>query len=587
MNDRLQRLENELATLAREVAALHDRLERLEGRTGHVEAEEPAAIAPSEALPSSALPSRESDTTAVVSLIGRTLVVLAGAYLLRALTESETIAQSAGVAIGMLYALTWIVMADLAGAAGRRVSAGFHGVAFVLIALPLLFEATVRFNFLGPAASAAGLGIFAAVSLGTAARRRLRGLAWITTAGALFTTFGLMILTAELGPYAVYLVLLGVATLWLGYVLDWLALRWPVALATDLTILVLSFRAVSARAADTPGTALAVQVLLLAAYLGSFGARTLFLNRDVIPFEVLQSVAIIVVGLGGAAYVTRTTGVGSLPLGAATLVLGAAAYAVAVAFVERRQRRRRNFYFYTSAALVFTMAGCALVLPPAMLAVVWALLALVAAVAGRRAGSVTFQSHAAVYATGAAIACHLFEHALHGLGLPIPMALHHPGGVSLVVLAIVAACTWVIGAREIGAPDYERIPRLLLLVVTVGGIIGLMTDWIVPAVATTSSAAIDPGIAATLRTALLVGGVLVLAWAAGAVHCVEAGWLVYPLLVVIGLKFVFEDLQVSRPATLFLAFALYGTALIWGPRLRRVKGAPAPPAGTGHESEGT
>jgi len=569
MNDRLQRLENELATLAREVAALHDRLERLESRTGRDEAGEPLPVGPPEALPAPVLSSRESDTTAVVSLIGRTLVVLAGAFLLRALTESETIAQSAGVAVGMLYALTWIVMADRAGAAGRRLSAGFHGVAFVLIALPLLFEATVRFKFLGPAESAAGLGIFAAVSLGTAARRRLRGLAWITTAGALFATFGLMLLTAELGPFAVYLVLLGVATLWLGYVLDWLALRWPVALVADLTILFLSLRAVTAGTADGPAMALTVQVLLFGAYLGSFGARTLFLNRDVIPFEVMQSVAAIAVGLGGAAYVTRTTGIGSLPLGAATLVLGAASYAVAIAFVERRQRRRRNFYFYTSAALVFTMAGCALVLPPTMLAVVWAVLALVAAVAGRQAGSLTFQSHAAVYATGAAVACHLFEHALHGLGLPIPETLHHPGGVSAIVLLIVAACTWVIGARALEAPPYERIPRLLLLVVTVGGIIGLLTDWIVPSVAATSSAAVDPGIAATLRTALLVGGVLALAWAAGAAHCVEAGWLVYPLLAVIGLKFVFEDLQASRPATLFLAFALYGTALIWGPRLRR------------------
>jgi hypothetical protein len=50
--------------------------------------------------------------------------------------------------------------------------------------------------------------------------------------------------------------------------------------------------------------------------------------------------------------------------------------------------------------------------------------------------------------------------------------------------------------------------------------------------------------------------------------CPGPGWL---HLVVTGLKFLFEDFRVSRPATLFVAFALYGLALIVAPRLRRRK----------------
>jgi len=48
----------------------------------------------------------------------------------------------------------------------------------------------------------------------------------------------------------------------------------------------------------------------------------------------------------------------------------------------------------------------------------------------------------------------------------------------------------------------------------------------------------------------------------------EAGWLVYPALAATGLKILLEDLPRGRPATLFLAFALYGAALIAVARAR-------------------
>jgi hypothetical protein len=49
----------------------------------------------------------------------------------------------------------------------------------------------------------------------------------------------------------------------------------------------------------------------------------------------------------------------------------------------------------------------------------------------------------------------------------------------------------------------------------------------------------------------------------------EWDWLVYPLLVGIGVKVVAQDFMHGRPATLFVALALYGAALIMAPRVRR------------------
>lgn len=572
MEDRLIRLEAQMVQLVHRIAAFEQRLAALESRGT------PATVISVPAAPKAEVldgePSltdlRKSDLPTIVAALGRTLVILAGAYLLRALTDSGVLTAGPGALLGLAFALGWIVMADRAAARGRTLHATFYGVAFVLIALPLVFEATTRFHFLEPATAAASLTGCAAVALVVAARRRLLGVAWVATLGAVGTAVALMFLTAELGPFVLFLVLLGVATLWLGYVLEWTLLRWPVALVADLTILILSGRAVTSGASDSPGMAITVQVLLLVAYLGSFAARTLFLNRNVIPFEVVQSVAGIAVGLGGAAYVTRTAGVGTLPLGLATLALAGGCYAVAVAFVERRQGRHRNFFFYTSAGLVFAMAGCALVLPTPAIALAYAVLGSASAWAGRLSRRVTFHAHGAAYLAAAVAVSGLFAHVLHGLGVPAAPA-HAPSAAMLGVLSLCVLSIWVLAPAAVAGPPLPaaRVPRLVVLVLGLGGLLGVAVAWLTPALTGGTGAAPQASLVPTLRTALLVVGILLLAWAGGARGFVEGVWLVYPLLIVTGLKFLLEDFRAGGPATLFLSFALYGLALIAGPWLCR------------------
>ena len=85
---------------------------------------------------------------------------------------------------------------------------------------------------------------------------------------------------------------------------------------------------------------------------------------------------------------------------------------------------------------------------------------------------------------------------------------------------------------------------------------------------------------ATIRTAVLVAGVLLLAWAGRRERWHEAGWLAYPLLALAGLKLLLDDLVHSGPAALVVAFGLYGGALILVPRLRRL----LPPRSGGQQS---
>jgi hypothetical protein len=80
---------------------------------------------------------------------------------------------------------------------------------------------------------------------------------------------------------------------------------------------------------------------------------------------------------------------------------------------------------------------------------------------------------------------------------------------------------------------------------------------------------VDPGILATVRTVVMALSALVLASMGRRERFAEWGWLVYPVLAVTGLKIILEDFSRSRPATLFLALAAYGCALLFSPRLRR------------------
>jgi hypothetical protein len=89
------------------------------------------------------------------------------------------------------------------------------------------------------------------------------------------------------------------------------------------------------------------------------------------------------------------------------------------------------------------------------------------------------------------------------------------------------------------------------------------------------SGSLNPAPLAAARTVVLALSA-VLAAGLGSLRDDRAlRWLVYPLLVVCGLKLVAEDLRLGSPAMLFVAFATFGIALIVAPRLLRSGTPPA------------
>lgn len=586
MIDPMSELEGRLAELAEAHRLLERRVATLERRPAA--AAVPARRGAPPKVAPGAGPDLATEVAAVtknLALVGRTLLVLAGAFLLRAVTEAGSIPIWAGAGLGFAYAGAWMAMAYRVGGT-LPWSAAFHGGAAILIGFPLLFETTARLHLLPPAAGAAALALLTAVALGIAARRRLRALAWLVEVGGVLTAVALMLATGLLVSPVLYLALLGVATLWLGYVLDWRDLRWPVALVTDLAVVLLTLRAVGPSTVEGPRAALAVQAVVTALYLGSIALRTLLLQRAVVDFEVVQTAALLAAGVGGASYVSVHSGVAEGVVGLVTVAFGAALYAVAFAFVERGQRSKANFYFYASAGIVFVLAGTGLLLSGPALALGWAALAVVSSALARQFRRLSLAVHGCVYAVAAGVQSGALVHASTTL-LASPSS-RWPGApaAAVVVVAAMAAAAWLTARTSLGPlSTQQRVPRCVLIAALAVGAAGLFVGGLVPLLAGAPGPQANAGVAASARTAVLVGGVLLLAWAGRFEAWREAGWLAYPLLAVIGLALVLEDLVRSRPSSLFFTFALYGTALILVPRLRRRAAAlpgrltrPPPPA---------
>jgi hypothetical protein len=568
VDDRTVRLESTVEELRQAVASLERRLGALEAKGADAAAA--SASAPGKALPADAPIKNQYDPIALLTLVGRLFLVLAGGFFLRAMTDSGVLAPPVGLSVGFAYAMVWLYFADRAGGRRQVPSAVFHALAAAMIAYPLLVEAATRFKVLGGPASALAVALLTAVMLFVARHQRLRAVAWITVPGAIATSATLLVQTGAVAPFACLLIAFGVATLWFGYSLGWWGLRWPAALAADVAVVGVTLRVLAPEQHDAPLVALSLQFLLLGAYVTSIAVQTLLRRRNVVPFEVAQTVAALVVGFGGALYLAEFTGIVPAMIGLASLVLGAASYGVAAVFLDRRKDKGRNVYYYTTLALVHVLAGFALILKEPWLGIVFAGLAVLAAGLWSRFGRSFMLVHAAAYLVAAGIVSGTLGYCLQTIAAPTEGPWIGPAGIMLVVLAAGALSVHFAAARRNPAGDHVASGlRLVIILVFFAAASACVTGYVAPLVGGQPDGSVARGVLATVTTVVLSAATLVVAWIGRQPKFREWSWMVYPLLVAIGIKMVAQDFKHSRPATLFIAMALFGTALIVAPRLRR------------------
>jgi len=590
LNDRFDEFGSRLERLAAEVAALSRRVAVLEGSPRDEGATVPAVEVEGQELAAEhaadlGMPSSPSlldriGTTPVglASFVGRTLLVLAGAYLLRAITDAGWAPKAAGVTLGLAYAGSWLAMSAVAAARAVRASAVFHGLASSLIAFPLIWETTYRFGLLSPVSAAALLAAFFVAGLVVAVRWHLPETAWISTLFALTTAAALFVGTRHLVPFAISLLVIAAATEIVSVAGRWLAIRWPVALLTDAAVLILAVIVSRPQGVPesytpiAPPAAIAVLLVLAFLYLIAAGARNLARREPVSGFDVFQALAALAIGLGGAVRITFATGGTGALIGAMASILGLACYGATFVFADRREGHERNFYFYSTLGGLLLLSGTALMVRGAALSIAWGLLALLVVWAGRRYGRFTLRLHGAVYVAAAAAASGLIAGGAQRIFGTFEQGWPAAPPISYAVVAVIAVCyAMLIGLRrDVESVHWARlIPQAIAAATLCWCVAGLAIGAVFNIALGLPGVTPDGAVVATVRTGAFAALAVLLAWAGRRFALRDLTWLAYLLLAVGGLKLLVEDLRLGRPGTLFLSFALYGIALIVAPRLLR------------------
>ncbi len=515
-------------------------------------------------------PALPQGTTA---LVGRTLLVLAGAVLVRALADGRLLPAKLALAIGLAYAVFWQLRADREAAHGRRGSAAFHDLAGSLIAFPLVWETTARFGLLRPAAAYFLLVAFFSLGLAVAWRRRLVTNAVLTTVLALATAVALLSSTLEIVAGVLALVAMAAGLEWLALRGFWPGLRWAGALVLDAAALLLVALATRPVLPDryppfSAPVAAAVLLALPILHMVSVAARALRFGRAITPFDVAQGLAAVLLGFGGASRVLAVHGGSAVGPGAIAFLFGLLCYWTAFGFVERRTGEDRNFYFYSTAGALLTLGGTSLMGLGRGPSFLWAALGFAAAVLGRRFGRMTLRVHSAVFVTAAALEAGLLLACARSLG---GQSTEMPA-LAAWTTALAACGAWIVLAGDPGAPrsGWARLPQLVLAFVAVF-VLGKALQlgaWVMLA----ETLDRDAGAAAVVRTALLALLALGVAWTGRAGTVPELRWLVYPIVAFGGLKLLTQDLRLGRPATLVASLALYGVVLVLAPRLMKPRG---------------
>ena len=567
MVDRLAKIEARLVAFER-------RLNALEDARGRQDVEPDAEIA---GLATAAL-GEESVSTAATYL-GRVLLIFGGAYLLRAITDFGFLPTQAGIPLGATYALLWLYMAYRRGAIDDlRISAMLYGGVSVLLCLPMLVEAVTRFELLSGPQSAIALILFCTLALAVAWRRNLRSLGWLTMAGGVLTAGVLLQASGSAVSFTVTLLILGLISLWIVYLKHWHGLQWLGAVGANLGAALLVVLSRHEQWDVDPAAAFVLAVALWGAYLLSFAIRSHLHGQRPGLFEIAQGIFSTAVAFGVAIYTGLVNPVFTAVFAGLALAFGIGSYALAFA-TETRNARGRSFYFYSALALALVIGGSALILPLGTAAAIWSAMAVAMAWFSGRQDRVSLSLQSTSLLIAAGLASGAFAASFFALASDPAQAW--PGLVAsqLIVAVLAVVCLFIpVAQRSERWGKMAGLPQLLVLVLAVWVVGGQIVMILAPLIAGVPGADADLGRLATLRTAVLAGSAVTLAFSSRHERWPEARWLAYPVLVIVGAKLVIEDFPNGRPLTLFMALGLVGGALILVSKLlpgRRMKTADA------------
>jgi hypothetical protein len=503
------------------------RIEALEARVARLENDRPlpleASVPPLPPAVSGALD--EVSTAGPLALVGRTLIALGGAYLLRAATAAGWLAAAPGTGLGLLYAAAWTLEADRAARRGHGVSASLAAATSALLAYPLLWEASTRFEAIPARAALTFAFAFVLAAGAVAARQGRPAFAWFHLVSAIVLALGLLLHGHDVPAVLAALASLHAAAEVASARFGWHGMRWATGASAGLV-------AVGILAAASPEAHVAAVAVLAA---GVFAAALLrSLRRAPDGFDITA---------GTSSLALACIAVSALPPGlrrwpaVAALVVTAAAYRAAALAGAAGPRR----HALAAAATALAIAGTAALLPGDARVIAWAGVGLLAAWRSPHDGHL--RAPAAAYMAAALGASGALACAMRGLA-----GIGDPGRLSAA--AAFAAGAAVAAALMAGTRDAGPVHRAG----TIFGGLGFA------AVATSAWPTAE--LASTFGTAALALAAAALTVATRGRDGTAVRALAWTLLAMGGLRLLLVDLRDGRPLALFVGLVSYGGALL-------------------------
>lgn len=516
-----------------------------------------------------------------VPVLGKAVLGVAGAYLLRAIAESGSLPKLPVLIVAILYAALWMVWAVRVHSA-HRFAGITYSITSALILSPLLWESTVRFQVLPPAFSAVVLVAFMVLALALAWKGDLQVIPWVATLATVITAVALIIATRELVPLTAALLAAALATELAACLGHRLSLRAVPALAADFAVWLLVFALASSEAVPegyrpvTPTTITLLCFLLLAIYGGTIGIRSFALRHRITVFEIAQGVLAFVLTAFGVMRATHDSAAPSL--GVLFLLLAAVCYWGTLSrFAEEPHARNRRVCAFWAAALL--LAGSFLLFSANFQVPFLGLAAAVAASLYTRTRKLTLGMHASFYLAAATAVSPLPIYAANALAGTVPAL--PDWHVGIVVLS--AVLCYAIGSRVPPSPatdqgedqreDQRKDQRKRRLLWVVPAVLVGFTGAALAVAAIVWLAAGRMEFAAShlsvVRTVVNCALALSLGWLGSRWQRVELGWVAYAAVAFGTLKLLFEDLRFGNAASLVVSLLFYGLVLILLPRLTR------------------
>ena len=561
MNDLPETLEQ----LSSRIDALEKRVCELE-RSPNVFADS-ASQSAEVRLPAPAdVPSGEQVSGALL-VLGKAMLGIAGAYVLRALAEAAVMPRLLITAIAIGYAMAWLVAASRTPAS-RRFAGALYAATSALILAPMLWELTMRFHVLAPGASAAVLGLLVAAATALSWKRENASDFSVAFGAAALTALALSVVTHVMIAFLVLLLVMIAVCEYRSIRSGVQGTRMIVAAIADCAVwfLIVIYRDPASVRGDYPALGLAALVapscLLFLITAAGVVYKTAVLRGKITGFETVQSMVAFLLWMGSLLFLAPQ--VGGRIVGVICLVFVAACYAGAFGLF-RGAPEPRNFHVFAIWSAGLLLAGILFSFPPSWAVALLAVAAMGGAILAGRMCCVTLECHGIIYLAAAALSCGLLEYSFQAL------AGRMPTNVAWNIL-LVSGCALFcyVAAREREGEAWQQqalhLASALLAVyaasaLSAQGIVWLLALRITP----------DVFHVALIRTLVLCAIALGLAFAGSRWHRQEMRRIAYAALGFLAIKLLFEDLRHGHLEFIAASIFLFALALIGVPRLARVR----------------